>query len=191
MFRNHLHHPPVDVDAFFRIAGADRNIPLSVFNDHITVIVDNIPYDSHIGNGNIGRRPVILIFDLNFRTNALVVVQYTDRADSIGIAEQVGKPDFFSFIFVQFFNLRCCRTVCAYTVPLEPDLAAAFPYQQPIYFQVGVRQVIDGNPGRAVSLQAATAIQIIGLYDNIAAADGNFRNFYIADGKAFGDINLV
>ena len=138
MFRNHLHHPPIDVDAFFRTAGADGNIPLSVFNDHITVIVDHIPCDCHIGNGNIGRRPFLLIFDLNFRTNALVVVQYTDRADSIGIAEQVGKPDFFSFIFVQFFNLRCCRTVCAYTVTLEPDLAAAFPYQQSIYFQIGV-----------------------------------------------------
>ena len=147
-----------------------------------------IPGHRHIGDGGIAARFAGGVLHRQGIADALTVVKHSDPAGSAGrsIAVQGGEFSFFTFILVQFVDLVKACLAGRNAGTLEADVAAFVAHPDAVQFQIGVGQVVDFHLGFPAGFQFSLAVQVVGLHSDIAAADGNGRDFHIADGEAAG-----
>ena len=149
-------------------------------------MVGDVTQHSYIRNSGI-RGLVSLAVLYGDRNTHPVIIQDFDSAGLTGrgIILQIGEFRFL-LVFIQVRNIVVGR----YTGTSETNLAPVFPDQDIVQLQVRIGKVVDLNLRLPVGLQPAPAVQGIRPDVDVAAADGNIRNLHIADGKAFGNINL-
>ena len=181
------------------IDGADSDITRFVYNAYAAVIVGNIPHHFHIGNGSIcvfvacAYLPDQKIISSQ-AVGSPIFVLHGDGACSVagGITVE-GKRRVIRRvlvgILVQIVDFAVPGIAAADAVALESDLAAVVPDAHFVQLQVGVGLVVDVNRRLAVGIQLALTVQVVGLDRDIAATDGDLRDFRVADGVAAGDIH--
>ena len=118
-----------------------------------------------------------------------VVVQHADGAFAVarGIAVQ-GQLRHIAVVVVQLVDMLVTGVAAFDAFPLEAYLAAVIAHVHLVGSQVGVGKVVDFDLGMPVGLQLARAVEVVGLHGDIAAADGDVRDFRVTDGIAAGDI---
>ena len=76
---------------------------------------------------------------------------------------------------------------CAEACSAEADVSSLFANRYIVQLQIGIGPVINLYPRCAVGLETAGAVQCIRLHHNVTAADGNIRDFHVADDKSPGN----
>ena len=140
----------------------------------------------HIRNRRISQFSAVAVNQKVIAYAAVIVNNRNCTFNSGGSVTVQAQIHFFIGVFVQFSDPGFPDIAGAYAFTPETDIAAQLANHHVVQLQVSIGQIVDLYPGRTVSCQAAIAVQIVGLHYDISAADRNFRNFHITDGKTLG-----